>query len=190
MLRYLRYILVTCIVLFIAGVALVLFMIQPTEKNLDISYQSIPWGNKLAAAILNHGNVTLSDQDVTNLFKSQLTKKYEESNASITGAKMTIESDQIHGWMVLQKGPLPVGVSFRADVHVVGQDIVITPTMYWIGRISLQPATFSKLVSMVQQFPLPADFHVHLPLPPGIKLKSIQMRPGKVELQFAINRIL
>jgi hypothetical protein len=178
-----------------AGVGMVLvllvllvFAIQPVDRDLNLSYASVPWMNKMESAVVHNGTLTLSDEDLTNLLKMQLQKRVTETHFPVTGAKLGVRSGQLFGTIAIHKWGIPVGVSFTANVQLVNQDILVTPTKYWIGTIAVSPATFQRLAAWFQEdLEFPAQIRLQLSLPSVIKLRSVQIKPDGLALQFSLN---
>jgi hypothetical protein len=168
--------------------SLLVYAIQPVDRDLNLSYTSVPWMTKMGAAVVHNGTLTLSDEDLTNLLKMQLQKRVAETHIPVTGAKMGVRSGQLFGTIAIQKWGIPVGVSFTANVQLVNQDILVTPTKYWIGTIAVSPATFQRLTGWFQEdLEFPAQIRLQLSLPSVIKLRSVQVGPDGLALQFTLN---
>jgi hypothetical protein len=136
------------VLLFITICIVALLLLVQPDRELNLQYSKVPWGDRVRSAVLNLGVMTLTEEDASNLFKESITKNPKLKNLPIAGAAIDLEQDALVGRMNLKKGFLTVGVQMNANVRLAGNRLEIVPTGYKLGRIPVSAETFHNMLAV------------------------------------------
>ncbi|MFC4766504.1 hypothetical protein [Effusibacillus consociatus] len=180
--KLLRSIGIMSVLFFIIGSISLWKSIQPA-RELNLNYSKVPWADRIESAIVNLGVMTLSEEDLTNLFKQYVVKSAKLQQLPITGAAVELHSESLVSHVNLKKGFLSVGIETKASVTLEGDRLLITPYEYKLGKIPLSPETFSKLLLLFNtELKTPFALDLRSYIPREIAITYVELLPGNLRL--------
>lgn len=185
-----KRILLTVMVMIVGGLTALYFLVQPT-RQLDLAYTKVPWGERVREAVLNLGVLSLTEADLSNLVKEQISARGAAKQLPITGAAVELDNDQAIGYLNLQRGPIPIGIEVRGTVALANDTLVFTPTEYQIGRIPVSVDLFNRITRSLhikRQGSVRWDLKPFLPREAGIK--SIVVQKKHLNIVLSAKRLL
>ncbi|WP_461204997.1 hypothetical protein [Clostridium sp. DL1XJH146] len=133
-----KIILIVVVVIFLIPISTIL-LARPTEK-LDLDYTSINLEQKMSDEVLEfNGNISLGEDDLTNILKENVVQEAGEALDYITGIDLNIENDKIEFYANIQYSIFKVGFKGVASIEVVEDNLIITPSKFYLGRLSISP---------------------------------------------------
>lgn len=108
-----------------------------------MNYTAFDMDKKVTSVLANYdGTVSLSEDELNNLFKEYFSKELENNNNTpITGVGLDLLPNKADLYINLKASFLKIGSRAEATIALDNDNVIITPTKFWIGRIPFSADT-------------------------------------------------
>ncbi len=185
-----KRLLLTATAVVLGGLVTLYILVQPT-RQLDLIYTKVPWNERVRGAILNLGVLSLSEEDISNLVKEQISRHPAAKQLPIAGVAVELEYDQAIVYLKVQKGGMSFGMEVRGTVALRNEALLFTPTAYRVGRIPLSAEAFQRIAANTKLAGrTPVVWNLRPLLPREIGIKSVVVKKDQLDLVLTVSRLL
>lgn len=153
--KRIKIIVITLLLLILFIPICIIYLIRPT-KTLNLQYTSLDLNKKVIRELLEFDdNISLTDDDLTNLLKETLAQSENESLVYITGVDLDIKDDLVNLYVNLEYGIFKVGFRGVASLTLVEDDLIVKPKNFYLGRI---PISQKKVLSFLDKLDIKTSY--------------------------------